>query len=33
MFDAKTGEFHGRDLYVMVYDNTGKNVSHGVNPP
>ena len=32
VFNAKGGEFHDRDLYVMVYDNTGKNVSHGVNP-
>jgi signal transduction histidine kinase len=31
-FDAKVGAFHDRDLYVMVYDNTGKNVAHGANP-
>jgi hypothetical protein len=24
--------FHDRDLYVMVYDQTGKCVSHGANP-
>jgi cytochrome c len=24
--------FHDRDLYVMVYDNSGKNVAHGANP-
>ena len=24
--------FHDRDLYVMVYDPTGKCVSHGANP-
>lgn len=28
----KGAEFHDRDLYVMVYDVTGKNVSHGANP-
>jgi len=25
-------DFHDRDLYVMVYDPTGKCVSHGANP-
>jgi hypothetical protein len=30
-FDAKEGPFHDRDLYVMVYDNSGKNVAHGAN--
>jgi hypothetical protein len=24
--------FHDRDLYVMVYDQTGKCVAHGANP-
>jgi signal transduction histidine kinase len=24
--------FHDRDLYVMVYDSSGKNVAHGANP-
>jgi cytochrome c len=32
VFNAKGGPFHDRDLYVMVYDTTGKNVSHGANP-
>ncbi len=32
VFDAKDGPFHDRDLYVMVYDQTGKNVAHGANP-
>jgi cytochrome c len=31
VFNEKGGPFHDRDLYVMVYDNTGKNVSHGAN--
>jgi cytochrome c len=31
VFD-KDAEFHDRDLYVMVYDVAGKNVSHGANP-
>jgi cytochrome c len=31
VFNAKDGPFHDRDLYVMVYDNTGLNVSHGAN--
>lgn len=31
MFDAKEGAFHDRDLYVMVYDSSGKNVAHGAN--
>jgi hypothetical protein len=31
-FNAKDNpQFHDRDLYVMVYDDTGKNVSHGAN--
>jgi cytochrome c len=25
-------DFHDRDLYVMVYDASGKCVSHGANP-
>jgi hypothetical protein len=25
-------DFHDRDLYVMVYDQTGKCVAHGANP-
>jgi len=33
VFNAKSDpQFHDRDLYVMVYDETGKNVSHGANP-
>jgi signal transduction histidine kinase len=32
VFDDKTGAFHDRDLYVMVYDTAGKNVAHGANP-
>jgi cytochrome c len=28
----KGAAFHDRDLYVMVYDGTGKCVSHGANP-
>lgn len=28
----KGAAFHDRDLYVMVYDQTGKCVSHGANP-
>lgn len=28
----KGAAFHDRDLYVMVYDATGKCVSHGANP-
>ena len=28
----KGAAFHDRDLYVMVYDSTGKCVSHGANP-
>jgi hypothetical protein len=31
VFNDKAGPFHDRDLYVMVYDTTGKNVSHGAN--
>lgn len=31
VFDAPGGAFHDRDLYVMVYDNTGRNVAHGAN--
>ena len=31
VFNAKGGQFHDRDLYVMVYDDSGKNVSHGAN--
>jgi len=31
VFNAKDGPFHDRDLYVMVYDNNGQNVSHGAN--
>jgi cytochrome c len=31
VFDAKGGAFHDRDLYVMVYDSSGKNVAHGAN--
>ena len=31
VFNAKDGPFHDRDLYVMVYDNTGLNVAHGAN--
>ena len=31
VFDAPGGPFHDRDLYVMVYDDTGKNVAHGAN--
>jgi len=28
----KGAAFHDRDLYVMVYDQTGKCISHGANP-
>lgn len=28
----KGTEFHDRDLYVMVYDKTGRCVAHGANP-
>ncbi|HEX3399079.1 MAG TPA: cache domain-containing protein [Acetobacteraceae bacterium] len=28
----KGAAFHDRDLYVMVYDQSGKCVSHGANP-
>ena len=28
----KAASFHDRDLYVMVYDDNGKCVSHGANP-
>ena len=28
----KGAAFHDRDLYVMVYDQAGKCVSHGANP-
>jgi hypothetical protein len=28
----KGAEFHDRDLYVMVYDESGTCVSHGANP-
>jgi cytochrome c len=31
VFNDKAGAFHDRDLYVMVYDNTGLNVAHGAN--
>jgi len=31
VFDAPGGPFHDRDLYVMVYDNSGTNVAHGAN--
>ena len=31
VFDAPSGSFHDRDLYVMVYDSTGRNVAHGAN--
>ena len=30
-FDGGTA-FHDRDLYVMVYDPTGKCLAHGANP-
>ncbi len=33
VFNAKNdAQYHERDLYVMVYDDTGKNVSNGANP-
>jgi signal transduction histidine kinase len=25
-------DFHNRDLYIFVYDMSGTNVSHGINP-
>jgi hypothetical protein len=31
LFDAAGGPFHDRDLYVMVYDDSGKNLAHGAN--
>ena len=31
VFEEPGGPFHDRDLYVMVYDNGGTNVSHGAN--
>ena len=30
--DAKTPEFHDRDLYPFVYDLNGVNVAHGARP-
>jgi cytochrome c len=30
-FSKKDGQFVDRDLYVMVYDFTGKNLAHGAN--
>lgn len=30
-FDKKGGEFTDRDLYVVVYSNSGKVLSHGSN--
>ena len=30
--DPANQDFHDRDLYVMVYDQTGKCVAHGANP-
>jgi signal transduction histidine kinase len=30
--NAKLGRFRDRDLYVAIYDNTGRNVAHGANP-
>jgi cytochrome c len=32
MFNAKDGVFQERDLYVVVYDTTGRNVSRGGDP-
>lgn len=31
-FSKPDGQFHDRDLYVVVYDLTGKCVAHGSNP-
>lgn len=31
-FSSKTGAFRDRDLYVIVYDMTGKCLAHGSNP-
>jgi signal transduction histidine kinase len=31
-FTAKTPAFHDRDLYVIVYDGTGKCLAHGNTP-
>src|SRR4051794_15146155 len=31
-FDNKQGSFIDRDLYITVYDLTGKCVAHGANP-
>ena len=30
-FDDKAGAFHDRDLYVVVYDSSGKCLAHGSN--
>jgi cytochrome c len=30
-FDNKVGAFHDRDLYITVYDMTGKCLAHGAN--
>ncbi|HZE92788.1 MAG TPA: methyl-accepting chemotaxis protein [Rhizobacter sp.] len=30
--NSKLGRFRDRDLYVAVYDITGRNVAHGANP-
>jgi cytochrome c len=30
--DKQSPAFHDRDLYVMVYDATGRNVAHGASP-
>jgi methyl-accepting chemotaxis protein len=30
--NSKLGRFRDRDLYVAVYDVTGRNVAHGANP-
>lgn len=31
-FDAKTGPWHDRDLYVTVQDSKGVMLAHGTNP-
>ena len=30
-FDEKPGNFHDRDLYIMVYSTSGKVLAHGSN--
>jgi methyl-accepting chemotaxis protein-2 (aspartate sensor receptor) len=30
--NAKLGRFRDRDLYIAIYDTSGRNVAHGANP-